>query len=128
MNRAHTLRIAPPLSLRKSAIVLWSGTSRPVQAPLDQAHQQRHRSLGPNYSRRSSLPDTLETACSVCDPCPQRSASSNPPAAKNQRCENHMKRDVFTQPGSKAAEMIVTMRQPVRIAPKVDIVKRSRSA
>jgi len=28
-KRARTLRIAGPLSLRKSAIVLWSGTSRP---------------------------------------------------------------------------------------------------
>jgi hypothetical protein len=31
MNRAHILRMAAPLSLRKSPIVLWSGTSRPVQ-------------------------------------------------------------------------------------------------
>jgi hypothetical protein len=30
MNRAYTLQMAAPLSLRKSAIVLWSGTSRPV--------------------------------------------------------------------------------------------------
>src|SRR6266446_3086055 len=29
MNRAHTLQMASPLSLRKSPIVLWSGTSRP---------------------------------------------------------------------------------------------------
>ena len=28
-NCAQTLRIAPPVSLRKSAIVLWSGMSRP---------------------------------------------------------------------------------------------------
>src|SRR5215831_21252166 len=76
---------------------------RQIPAPPDQADQQRHRSLGPNYSRRSSLPDTLETVCFARDQCPQRSASSNPPAAKNQRCENHMKRGVFTQPGSFAA-------------------------
>ena len=31
MNWAHTLRMAAPLSLRKSPIVLWSVTSRPVQ-------------------------------------------------------------------------------------------------
>src|SRR5215831_13889218 len=74
---------------------------RQIPAPPDQADQQRHRSLGPNYSRRSSLPDTLETVCFARDQCPQRSASSNPPAAKNQRCENHLKRGVFTQPGSK---------------------------
>jgi hypothetical protein len=30
MNRAHTLQMAAPLPLRKTAIVLWSGTSRPV--------------------------------------------------------------------------------------------------
>jgi hypothetical protein len=31
MNRARTSRMAAPLSLRKSPIVLWSVTSRPVQ-------------------------------------------------------------------------------------------------
>jgi hypothetical protein len=31
MNRAHTLQMAAPVSLRKSPIVLWSVTSRPVQ-------------------------------------------------------------------------------------------------
>ena len=30
MNRAHTLQMASPLPLRKTAIVLWSGTSWPV--------------------------------------------------------------------------------------------------
>jgi hypothetical protein len=30
MNRAHTLQMAAPVSLRKSPIVLWSGTSWPV--------------------------------------------------------------------------------------------------
>jgi hypothetical protein len=30
MNRAHTLQTASPLSLQKSAIVLWSGTSPPI--------------------------------------------------------------------------------------------------
>src|SRR6266566_7268714 len=30
MNRAHTLQMASPLSLRESPIVLWSGTSRRV--------------------------------------------------------------------------------------------------
>jgi hypothetical protein len=30
INRAHALQMASPLSLRKSAIVLWSGTSRPL--------------------------------------------------------------------------------------------------
>jgi hypothetical protein len=30
MNRAHTLQMAAPVPLRKSPIVLWSGTSWPV--------------------------------------------------------------------------------------------------
>jgi hypothetical protein len=30
MNRAHAVQMAAPLSLRKSPIVLWSGTSWPV--------------------------------------------------------------------------------------------------
>jgi OpgC protein len=61
MNRAHTLRMASPLSLRKSAIVLWSGTSRPVshicpsrksyprvavmESGQDWCDDDRHRSL-----------------------------------------------------------------------------------
>src|SRR5947199_3776379 len=34
MNRAHTLRMAAPLSLREPPIVLWPGTSRPVSQHL----------------------------------------------------------------------------------------------
>jgi hypothetical protein len=30
INRAHTLQTASPMSLRKSATVLWSGTSPPI--------------------------------------------------------------------------------------------------
>ena len=61
MNWAHTLRMAAPLSLRKSPIVLWSGTSRPVsqigpsrktyprvavvQSGQDWCDDDRHRSL-----------------------------------------------------------------------------------
>jgi hypothetical protein len=61
MNRAHTLQMAAPLSLRKSPIVLWSGTSRPVshicpsqesyprvavvQSGQDWCDDDRHRSL-----------------------------------------------------------------------------------
>jgi hypothetical protein len=60
MNWAHTLRMAAPLSLRKSPIVLWSGTSRPVQispsrksyprvavvqSEQDWCDNHRHRSL-----------------------------------------------------------------------------------
>ena len=61
MNRAHTLQMAVPLSLRKSPIVLWSGTSRPVshicpspksyprvavvQSGQDWCDNHRHRSL-----------------------------------------------------------------------------------
>ena len=61
MNRAHTLQMAAPLSLRKSPIVLWSETSRPVshicpsqesyprvavvQSGQDWCDNHRHRSL-----------------------------------------------------------------------------------
>src|SRR5205823_5130018 len=34
MNRAHTLQMASPLSLREPPIVLWPGTSRPVSQHL----------------------------------------------------------------------------------------------
>src|SRR5262249_2777765 len=36
-NRAQTFLIAPPLSLRKSAIVLWSGANRPSSHHLEVA-------------------------------------------------------------------------------------------
>jgi transcriptional regulator with GAF, ATPase, and Fis domain len=39
MNRAHTLRMASPLSLRKSAIVLWSGTRRGAIYVFDELEQ-----------------------------------------------------------------------------------------
>jgi hypothetical protein len=61
MNPAHTLQMAAPLSFRKSPIVLWSGTSRPVshimsfprsyprvavvQSGQDRCDDDRHRSL-----------------------------------------------------------------------------------
>jgi hypothetical protein len=60
MNWAHPLRMAAPLSLRKSPIVLWSETSRPVQigpsrksyprvavvqSEQDWCDNHRHRSL-----------------------------------------------------------------------------------
>ena len=61
MNQAHTLQMAAPLSLRKSPIVLWSETSRPVshicpsqksysrvavvQSGQDWCDDDRHRSL-----------------------------------------------------------------------------------
>src|SRR5262249_57672813 len=61
VNRAHALPMAAPLSLRKSPIVSWSGTSRPVsqiyparqsyprvavvQSGQDWFDDDRHRSL-----------------------------------------------------------------------------------
>src|SRR5256886_10146946 len=61
MNRAHTLQMASPLSLREPPIVLWPGTSRPVshicpsrksyprvavvQSGQDWCDDDRHRSL-----------------------------------------------------------------------------------
>src|SRR6266487_2669781 len=44
------------------------------------APRQRRQSREPNCPRKSSLPGIPETACSARDPCPQRSASSDPPA------------------------------------------------
>src|SRR6516165_711177 len=76
---------------------------RQIPAPPDRVHQRRHRSPERDCSDQSSLPDTRETACSARDPCPQQSASSNPPQQRqNHRCENPMKQSVFTQPRSLA--------------------------
>jgi hypothetical protein len=36
----------------------------------------------------------------------------SPAAAKNQRCENHMKQGVFTQPGSKPAILAASALSP----------------
>jgi hypothetical protein len=48
------------------------------------------------------LPGIPETACSAPDPCPQRSASSEPPQiAWESYPENHFQQRIFTQPGSK---------------------------
>src|SRR6516164_7287629 len=76
---------------------------RQIPVPPDRVHQRRHRSPERDCSDQSSLPDTRETACSARDPCPQQSASSNPPQQRqNHRCENPMKQSVFTQPRSLA--------------------------
>jgi hypothetical protein len=42
MNRAHTLQMASPLSLQKSAIVLWSGTSPPI-SPIGPSRESHPR-------------------------------------------------------------------------------------
>src|SRR6516165_4725048 len=79
--------------------------ARPGQIPArpDRVHQQRRRSPERDYSRRSNLLGTPETASSDRDPCPRQSASFDPPQqCKNHRCETHTKQSVFTQPGSKA--------------------------
>ena len=49
MNRAHTLQMAAPVSLRKSPIVLWSGTSWPGPAP------GRKRPRLPRFSSRNKF-------------------------------------------------------------------------
>src|SRR6266516_7619119 len=77
--------------------------ARPGQIPArpDRVHQQRRRSPERDYSRRSNLLGTPETASSDRDPCPRQSASFDPPQqCKNHRCETHTKQSVFTQPGS----------------------------
>src|SRR5262245_49329067 len=70
---------------------------RQIPVPLAQAHQQRHRSPEPDCSHRSSLPGIRETVLPSTKRFIRPSA-----AAKNQRCENHTKEGVFTQPGSKS--------------------------
>src|SRR6516165_339926 len=52
-----------------------------TRAKLDQACRRSHQSPEPDCPRRSSLPDTPETASPARDLSPQRSASSDPPAA-----------------------------------------------
>ena len=74
---------------------------RQTQARPGRVPRQKHRSPEPDCPRRSSLPGIPETACSARDPCPQRSASSDPsanragiiPRESNEQC-------VFTQAGS----------------------------
>src|SRR6516165_9686211 len=52
-----------------------------TRAKLDQACRRSHQSPEPDCPRRSSLPDTPETASPARDLSPRRSASSDPPAA-----------------------------------------------
>ena len=57
-NRAHTLRIARPLSLRKSAIVLWSGTQP--------ARQPHHLDIAPGLALKPPARlDPVEIAVNV---------------------------------------------------------------
>jgi hypothetical protein len=53
MNPAHTLQMAAPLSFRKSPIVLWSGTSRPVShiCPSRQLSYRRSRATSGHRKR-----------------------------------------------------------------------------
>src|SRR6516164_4758602 len=51
------------------------------RAQRDRAHRQTHRSLEPDCSRRPSRPDIRETAPTVREPPPQRSASLAPPTS-----------------------------------------------
>jgi hypothetical protein len=53
-NRTQTWRIAPPLSLRKSAIVLWSGTSRPVRRVPEGATDAPVKAPGPTTGNPSA--------------------------------------------------------------------------
>src|SRR6516162_533174 len=66
------------------------------RAQRDRAHRQTHRSLEPDCSRRPSRPDIRETAPTVREPPPQRSASLAPPKPPM----DHIMPGVFTQPGS----------------------------
>src|SRR6266568_3989940 len=94
--------------------------ARPGQIPArpDRVHQQRRRSPERDYSRRSNLLGTPETASSDRDPCPRQSASFDPPQqCKNHRCETHTKQSVFTQPGSVASKTIRADRRAMSALP-----------
>src|SRR5208282_2508636 len=71
-------------------------------APIGRVRQQTHRLPEPDCSRRSSLPDTPETASPARDQSPQRTASSDPPQVGSESYPaNQIIQCVFTQPGSK---------------------------
>src|SRR6266567_3248052 len=96
--------------------------ARPGQIPArpDRVHQQRRRSPERDYSRRSNLLGTPETASSDRDPCPRQSASFDPPQqCKNHRCETHTKQSVFTQPGSNSTELAKGTRPLMSAVPPI---------
>src|SRR5258708_6563110 len=65
-----------------------------TRVPQDRVRRQRHRSREPGYPRKSNLPGIQEIAWLVRDPCPQQSASSDPPA--NHSRDSHETRRFYT--------------------------------
>src|SRR5216684_1605572 len=65
-----------------------------TRVPQDRVRRQRHRSREPGYPRKSNLPGIQEIAWLVRDPCPQQSASSDPPA--NHSRDSHETRHFYT--------------------------------
>src|SRR5258707_5572835 len=65
-----------------------------TRVPQDRVRRQRHRSREPGYPRKSNLPGIQEIAWLVRDPCPQQSASSDPPV--NHSRDSHETRRFYT--------------------------------
>src|SRR2546429_9899354 len=65
-----------------------------TRVPQDRVRRQRHRSREPGYPGKSNLPGIQEIAWLVRDPCPQQSASSDPPA--NHSRDSHETRRFYT--------------------------------
>src|SRR5260221_9792409 len=65
-----------------------------IRVPQDRVRRQRHRSREPGYPRKPNLPGIQEIAWLVRDPCPQQSASSDPPA--NHSRDSHETRRFYT--------------------------------
>src|SRR5258708_38395705 len=92
-----------------------------TRVPQDRVRRQRHRSREPGYPRKSNLPGIQEIAWLVRDPCPQQSASSDPPA--NHSRDSHETRRFYTvwvKPG-RAGDVRCTTALP----PKADVHPRS---
>src|SRR6266481_1925707 len=92
-----------------------------TRVPQDRVRRQRHRSREPGYPRKSNLPGIQEIAWLVRDPCPQQSASSDPPA--NHSRDSHETRRFYTvwvrlgHPGD--------VRCTTALPPKADVHARS---
>ena len=65
MNRARTLQTAAPLSLQKSAIVLWSGTSPPI-SPIYPSRESHPRAAEMQSGQNWCV--TIVTDHSICRP------------------------------------------------------------
>src|SRR5260221_10752893 len=94
-----------------------------TRVPQDRVRRQRHRSREPGYPRKSNLPGIQEIAWLVRDPCPQQSASSDPPA--NHSRDSHETRRFYTVWVNRVAGGPLRSSLHVRSTPKADYVVSS---